>query len=126
MSDWFVKIGAMENYTYRADYSPEYGEYLGKCLEFPRELSRAPTARQAIEDIEKVVRDVVDEMVADEETLPASLTDRQYSGNFMVRTSPALHGRLIVEANEQGVSMNHLVVQKLAGRNPAASLDPWF
>ncbi len=49
-------------------------------------------------------------------TPPASLTDRQYSGNLRVRTSPALHSRLAVEAYEQGVSLNQWVVQKLADR----------
>jgi predicted HicB family RNase H-like nuclease len=41
---------------------------------------------------------------------------RQYSGKFVVRTSPALHGRLVIEAAEQNVSMNQWVVQKLSGR----------
>ncbi len=48
--------------------------------------------------------------------LPEPLTERQYSGKFVVRTSPALHARLVIEAAEQNVSMNHWVVQKLSGR----------
>jgi predicted HicB family RNase H-like nuclease len=56
---------------------------------------------------------------------PESLTDRRYSGEFHVRTSPSLHSRLAVEATEQGVSLNQWVVQKLAGRNPA-TLDDLF
>ena len=38
----------------------------------------------------------------------------KYSGKFLVRTSPALHARLAVEAAEQNVSMNQWAVQKLA------------
>jgi predicted HicB family RNase H-like nuclease len=38
------------------------------------------------------------------------------SGKFVVRTSPALHARLVIEAAEQNVSMNQWVVQKLSGR----------
>jgi predicted HicB family RNase H-like nuclease len=37
-----------------------------------------------------------------------------------------LHGRLMVESAEQGVSLNHWVVQKLAGRGPLATTDPFF
>jgi predicted HicB family RNase H-like nuclease len=54
---------------------------------------------------------------------PPSLTDRRYSGSFTVRTSPARHARLRVEAAEQSVSLNKWVVQKLAGRNTAPTLD---
>lgn len=42
---------------------------------------------------------------------------------FVVRTSPALHGRLAVEAAEQNVSMNQWVIQKLADRRPSALFD---
>jgi predicted HicB family RNase H-like nuclease len=35
---------------------------------------------------------------------------------FVVRTSPALHAQLVIEAAEQNVSMNQCVVQKLSGR----------
>ncbi len=45
------------------------------------------------------------------DTPPAPLTERCYSGSFTVRTSPSLHARLVVEAGEQGVSLNQWVVQ---------------
>jgi predicted HicB family RNase H-like nuclease len=48
--------------------------------------------------------------------VPAPLSERQYSGKFVVRTSPALHAQLVIEAAEQNVSMNQWVVQKLSGR----------
>jgi predicted HicB family RNase H-like nuclease len=54
---------------------------------------------------------------------PPSLTDKRYSGRFVVRTSPELHARLMVDAKEQGVSFNQWVVQKLAGRNPPTLND---
>jgi hypothetical protein len=71
-------IGGVNNYTYRAEWSYEACEYVGRCLEFPRQFSHAQTAIQAI------------------------------------------------EASEQGVSLNHWVVQKLAGREPTPSLHDLF
>jgi predicted HicB family RNase H-like nuclease len=59
---------------------------------------------------------------ADEEPR-APLTERKYSGKFVVRTSPALHARLAVEAAEQNVSMNQWAVQKLADRIPTGLFD---
>jgi predicted HicB family RNase H-like nuclease len=54
---------------------------------------------------------------------PPPITERQFSGKFVVRTSPALHSRLTVEAAEQNVSMNQWVVQKLADRPPIGLFD---
>ena len=113
-------IVAVNQYTYRAEWSPDFGEYVGLCIEFPSRYSRAPTAHEAIDD------KAVAEMVACGVTLPAPLTDRRYSGNFVVRTSPALHARLAVEAVEQRVSLNQWVVQKLAERRPTESIDDLF
>jgi predicted HicB family RNase H-like nuclease len=115
----------MDQYTYRAEWSPESEEYVGMCLEFPSRYSRAPTAHEAIEGIERVVADEIADMVTCGAKPPPSLTNRHYTGNFMVRTSAALHARLMVEAGEQGVSLNQCVVQKLADR-PSMTLDDLF
>lgn len=56
---------------------------------------------------------------------PESLTDHRYSGKFAVRTSPVLHERLVVEAAEQGISLNQWVSYKLAGRS-APSIEDLF
>ncbi|WP_268793764.1 type II toxin-antitoxin system HicB family antitoxin [Mycolicibacterium monacense] len=55
---------------------------------------------------------------------PPSLSDRTYSGTFVVRAPPDLHSRLSVEAAEHGVSLNQWAITKLAGRVP--SLDDLF
>jgi predicted HicB family RNase H-like nuclease len=93
------------------------------CLEYSYRYSRAPTAHEAIEGVEREVDEVVAEMTAAGSTPPSSLTDRRYSGNLRVRTSSSLHSRLAVEAAEQGVSLNQWVVQKLADRKTIPSLD---
>ncbi len=118
MSDRVAKIDAMDNYTYRAEWCPESGQYVGMCLEFPSRYSRAPSPCEAIaaiqQAIDKEVADLIDRGIEP----PPSITDRRYSGRFLVRASPQLHARLVVDATEQGVSFNQWVVQKLAGRNP--------
>ena len=58
-----------------------------------------------------------------EGSVPPPITERRFSGKFLVRTSPALHARLTVEAAEQNVSMNQWVVQKLADRPPIGLFD---
>jgi predicted HicB family RNase H-like nuclease len=116
----------MMNYTYRAQWSVDSGAYVGTCLEFPKESAHAPTPHEAVALIQATIGEVVASYLAEDVDPPPSITDRHYGGTFVVRTSAELHGRLMVESVEQGVSLNHWVVLKLAGRNPAASLDPWF
>jgi hypothetical protein len=36
------------HYTYRVKWSPDLGEYVGRCLEFKGLYGSAPTAQQAI------------------------------------------------------------------------------
>ena len=102
----------MNRYTYRAEWSPEQFEYVGRCIELPWLSQWAPTMQEAIAAVEQAADDV-----------PEPLTQRKYSGRFVVRTSPALHARLAVEAAEQNVSINHWVVQKLADRLPTGLFD---
>ena len=113
----------MNHYTYRAEWSSEHGEYVGRCLELPWLSQWAPTMQQAIADVERAVDEYLAECEAEDYEPPAPITGRKFSGKFVVRTSPALHSRLIVEAAEQNVSMNQWVVQKLADRPPIGLFD---
>jgi predicted HicB family RNase H-like nuclease len=111
----------MPSYTYRAEWSPARCEYEARCLEFPGRFCHAATPAQAIENLEREINDSVAERLADGLDPPSSLSDRTYSGTFVIRASPDLHSRLTVEAAEQGVSLNQWAITKLAGRLP--SLD---
>jgi predicted HicB family RNase H-like nuclease len=87
-------------------------------MEFPWCWREGPTASEAIAAVQEGVDELVEDMVSRDEPLPPSLTERRYSGKFVVRTSTALHARLTIEAIEQGVSLNQWVVQRLSGRRP--------
>jgi predicted HicB family RNase H-like nuclease len=106
----------VNRYTYRAEWSAEFGQYIGRCLELPWLAQRGSTLKDAIAGVEQAV----DEYLAERDgaSIPRPLTDRKFSGRFVVRTSPMLHARLVVEAAEQNVSMNQWVVSKLADRPP--------
>jgi predicted RNase H-like HicB family nuclease len=110
----------VNRYTYRAEWSSEFGEYIGRCLELPWLSRHGPTLTEAIVGIEHAVDEYLEDRDGDG---PPPLTDHTFSGKFLVRTSPMLHARLSVEAAEQNVSMNQWVVQKLAGRSPISLLD---
>ena len=103
-----------DHYTYRITWSPQDGEHVGLCLEFPSLSWLAATPRASLSGIQRLVRTVLADMQTNRETPPEPLADRAYSGKFMVRVPPEIHRELAVRAAEEGVSLNRLVSARLA------------
>ena len=104
----------IKHYTYRVTWSPEDGEHLGLCAEFPSLSWLAKTPETALRGIAKVVAEVVADMQACGEPVPEAMAEKHYSGEFRVRIPPQLHRNLALTAAEQGVSLNRLASAKLA------------
>ena len=104
-----------DHYTYRITWSPEDGEHLGRCAEFPSLSWLAPTPGEALSGIQELVGNVLADMQANGEPPPEPLADRAYSGRFVVRLPPETHRDLVIKAAEEGVSLNRLVSARLAG-----------
>jgi predicted HicB family RNase H-like nuclease len=104
-----------DHYTYRVTWSPEDGEHVGLCTEFPSLSWLAPTPEAALLGIRQVVNEVVADMQASGEPIPKPLAEKHYSGEFRVRIPPEVHRALAIQAAEQGVSLNRLASAKLAG-----------
>jgi len=104
-----------DHYTYRVTWSAEDGEHVGLCAELPSLSWLAPDPEQALAGIRRLAREVVEDLLATGEPVPEPLSERRYSGRFLVRVPPALHRTLVTEAAEQGVSLNRLISAKLAG-----------
>ena len=102
------------HYTYRVTWSPEDGEHVGLCTEFPSLSWLADTPEAALVGIRQVVAEVAADLAANGEAIPEPLAEKRYSGEFRVRIPPDLHRRLALQAAEQGVSLNRLASSKLA------------
>jgi predicted RNase H-like HicB family nuclease len=102
------------HYTYRVAWSVEDGEHVATVVEFPSLSWLAPTAVEALEGLADVVGDVLADMTASGEPIPGPLSERAYSGRFVVRVPAEVHRRLVLEAAEQHVSLNRLVSDRLA------------
>jgi predicted HicB family RNase H-like nuclease len=109
----------VDRYTYRAEWSRHYEHYVGVCVELPYLRREAPTAPEAVAAIERATHEHLAALRTCGDPAPTPLSERNYSGKIVVRTSPELHGRLALEAIEQGISMNQWIVQKLSGRTPS-------
>ncbi|OGS80708.1 MAG: hypothetical protein A2Z94_02570 [Gallionellales bacterium GWA2_55_18] len=104
----------INHYTYRVTWSQEDSEHVGLCAEFSSLSWLAPTPEKALAGIRHLVAEVVADMQSTGEPIPEPLSERQYSGRFMVRVPSLVHRALATEAAEQGVSLNRLASAKLA------------
>jgi predicted RNase H-like HicB family nuclease len=102
------------HYTYRVTWSAEDGEHVATVAEFPSLSWLAPTPGEALAGLADVVRDVLADLAASGEPIPEPLSERAYSGRFVVRVPAEVHRRLVREAAEQHVSLNRLVSDRLA------------
>jgi predicted HicB family RNase H-like nuclease len=87
---------------------------VGLCVEFPSLSWLAETPEDALAGIRRLTRDVVRDMKAAGEPIPAALAEKRYSGEFRVRIPPVIHRSLALQAAEQGVSLNRLASAKLS------------
>ena len=106
---------SVDHYTYRVTWSPEEGEHVGLCVEFPSLSWLAAAPEEALSGIRQMVAEAVADMQASGEPIPKPLAEKHYSGEFRVRIPPEVHRALAMQAAEQGVSLNRLASAKLAG-----------
>jgi predicted HicB family RNase H-like nuclease len=106
---------SLDHYTYRVTWSPEDGEHVGLCVEFPSLSWLASTPEEALTGVRRLVAEVVIDLEAHSEPIPEPLAEKRYSGEFRVRIPPELHRELALLAAEQGVSLNRLASARLAG-----------
>ncbi len=102
-----------DRYTYRITWSDDDNEYIGLCVEFPSLSLLAESPETALDGIREVVAEVIQDMKSKGESPPLSLSNKKFSGKFMVRIPPNVHRRLAIQAAEEGISLNRLASEKL-------------
>ena len=84
---------SVDHYTYRVTWSPEDGEHVGLCAEFPSLSWLAETPEAALKGIRQVVADVVAEMQTTGEKIPSPIAEKHYSGEFRAGLARAVAER---------------------------------
>lgn len=103
-----------DRYSYRVFWSEEDGEHVAVCAELPGLSWLDKRAERALSGVLRAAREAVELLREKGEPVPEPLLDRRYSGTFKVRIPPEVHRRLVLEAEEQKVSLNRLVSAKLS------------
>jgi predicted HicB family RNase H-like nuclease len=104
----------VEHYTYSVAWSQEDGAYIATVAEFPSLAAHGAAMSEALQELQFVVSEVVQDLRASGEPVPSPLSVHRYSGKFNVRIPPSLHRDLAVAAAQAGVSLNQLVLHKLS------------
>lgn len=77
-----------DRYTYYMTWAQEDNEYVGLCAEFTRLSWLASIPEAALKSIRKVIADVIADLEANGEPVPAPLATQHDSGKFRVRVLP--------------------------------------
>lgn len=101
-------------YKYDVVWSPEDEEFVATVAEFPSLSWLDEEQVEALVGLRHVVEEVVEDMRNNGEEIPVPLMERSYSGNIKVRVSPERHRDLAIAANEQGVSLNRYLSERLS------------
>ena len=103
-----------DRYSYRVFWSEEDGEHVAVCAELPGLSWLDKRAERALSGVLRAAREAVELLREKGDPVPEPLIDRRYSGTFKVRIPPEIHRRLVLEAEEQNISLNRLVSAKLS------------
>ena len=95
-------------------WSAEDGEYLATCAEFPSLSWLARSQVKAMQGLESLIRDVLEDLQSAGEEIPLPLAERTYSGKFNLRVGETLHRQLALEAAAENLSLNQYIVRRLA------------
>ena len=106
-------------YSMHVFWSDEDQAYIAVSPEFDGLSAFGTTAERAAAELNDAIDAAIDVLREDGESLPAALAVSAHSGQFRLRLPRSLHARLAAEAEREGVSLNTLVVARLAASNAA-------
>ena len=72
------------------------------------------TPAEAVSELESVKKEWIETHLELENKMPLPLKSRKYSGQYPLRMDPSLHELLYLLVKHEGVSLNQLMVSKLA------------
>jgi predicted HicB family RNase H-like nuclease len=104
----------INKYYYQVTWDDEDKIFIARVVEFPSLAAHGDSHLRAIEELKLVVQAVIEDLQENNEPLPQPLSTRAFSGRFNVRIPVSLHRQLAISAEQQGVSLNQLVLHKLS------------
>ncbi len=88
--------------------------YYGRILELDGCQSTGDTIGELYESLNEAMEGYIEVKLENNIPIPMPERTEDFSGKFNVRLPKSLHQRLTIEAENEGVSLNQLVLYKLA------------
>lgn len=102
-----------QEYAYRVFWSEEDSAFVATVAEFPGLSCVEDAQDRAFFGMVELVRGVLADMEEQGEEPPRPLGSKRYTGRYPLRMSPEQHRRVAMEAAEQHVSVNQLLVSRI-------------
>lgn len=97
------------------EMNDESGHYFyGRILELDGCQSTSDTLDGLYENLNGAMKGYIEVKIENNLSIPIPDASNNYSGKFVVRLPKSLHQKLAIEAEKEGVSLNQLVLYKLA------------
>lgn len=97
------------------EMNDESGHYFyGRVLELDGCQSTGDTVEELYENLNEAMEGYLEVKLENNLPVPEPENADKYSGKFNIRIPRTLHQRLAIEADKEGVSLNTLVLYKLA------------
>lgn len=110
-------------YPVKLFYSEEDKGYIAVIPDLPGSSAFGDTPEKALKKIKIVEKMWLEAAAKEGMNIPTPSTEKQYSGRILARTPKTLHKQLAELAEEEGVSLNQLLVFLLseAVKNPSGA-----
>ena len=102
-----------DRYALLVEWSDEDQCYIGRCPELFQGGVHGADRAKVYTELCQAVEEWIAILQSDGKELPPALTDKEYSGKFVVRVDPALHRLTALRAMASGDSLNPYVAKKL-------------
>lgn len=101
-------------YSCNVIWSPEDDAYVATCPEFPGVSAFGDTVEVAAAELQNVLEATIETYQQEGWPLPEPRCLTSHSGKLLVRMPRSLHREIALRADEEGVSINTLIVALLS------------
>ena len=107
-------MASKENrYTYRIEWSSEDKAFIARCAEFPGLGAHGNTQEEALTQARIAVAGMLEWLRDEGKEVPVPLGEKKFRGHISLRIPPEVHRAMAIQAAEQNVSLNQLILSKL-------------
>lgn len=106
-------VPKVEQFLYSVGWSAEDNSFIARVAEFPSLAAHGKTQEEALREIKDVVGFVLEDLIVSKEPIPEPFGKRSFSGKLVLRMPEYMHRQFVLEATQQGISLNQLLNLKL-------------